>query len=226
MKAYIIHLSKIESSLTSALRLQKELANIGIFANLFEGSYGNIVAKDYNNKNRNHHPWTFKGPENLCLQEDMQKQSHPGIIGCFDSHYRLWEKCANDKVPIMIFEDDASIIREYKPVEFDDVLSLVFSHNKKMQRYIKHLDDPQDIPEACDYKPSSMPGNAGYIIKPHAAKVLVEEYKNSFLPADNAINQHLVKIQIHSHMMGKAIKRDKTRGKSSLIRTNYWSSVE
>ena len=225
MKAYIIHLSKIQSSLTSAKRLKKELADVGIQADLFEGSYGNLVAEEFKNKNRTHHAWSIKGPSRLCTENEKEKQSHPGIIGCFDSHYRLWQHCADINQPIMIFEDDASIIRKYIPVKFEDVLSLVFSHNKKMQKYIKHLDAPQDTPEACNYKPSSMPGNAGYIIKPHAAKILVEEYKNSFLPADNAINQHLVKIQIHSHMMGKAIKRDKTQGKASLIRTKYWKNI-
>ena len=48
-------------------------------------------------------------------------------------------------------------------------------------------------------------------------------YKNSLLPADNAINKHVVNIQIHNYMRGKATLRDKTEGRSSLIRTNYWS---
>jgi hypothetical protein len=70
------------------------------------------------------------------------------------------------------------------------------------------------------YGQATMPGNGGYAIKPHAAKVLVDEYKNSFLPADNAINQYLIKIQIHSYMMGRA--RSKHEGNISLIRTDVW----
>lgn len=225
MNAYIIHLSKIQNSLNSALRLQKELLDVNIRAQLFEGSYGDRTIKHYAKKDRTHHNWTFKGPDKICTEEQKLKQTHPGIIGCFDSHYRLWKKCIKENQPIMIFEDDASIVRQYHPVEFDDVLSLVFSHNKKMAKYIDHLENPNDEIKACDYKPSSMPGNAGYIIKPHAAEILINEYKNSFLPADNAINQWLVKIQIHSHMMGKAIKREKTNGKSSLIRTKYWTQT-
>ena len=62
--------------------------------------------EEYKKKNRKHHPWTFKGPTNLCSLDDMQKQSHPGIIGCFDSHYRLWQKCCQLKEPILIMEDD------------------------------------------------------------------------------------------------------------------------
>jgi GR25 family glycosyltransferase involved in LPS biosynthesis len=225
MKAYIINLSRIESSYNSALRLQEELRNYGIRAELFEGSYGNEIIKEYKNKKRNHHPYTFKGPNNPVSEDFKEKQSTPGVIGCFDSHYRLWQKCAELDEPIMIFEDDAHIIRPYYPVEFEDVLSVVSSHGKKMNKYEHHMDNPQGEPSACYYHRSSMPGAAGYVIKPHAAKILVDEFKNSFLPADNAIMQHLVTIEIHSHMMGKAIPRSKFGGKSSLIRTNYWSKI-
>lgn len=223
MKAYIIHLSKIDSSLKSALRLQKQLDNFNIKNELFEGSYGDITKKHYDEIGRKHHPFTFKGPDALLPEDVKLKQSLPGVIGCFDSHYRLWQKCVELDTPIMIFEDDADVIRSYKSVEFKDVLSLVFSHNKKMNKYIDYLENPKGLPTAVEYKPASMPGNAGYAIKPHAAKILVDAYKNSFLPADNAINKNYVCIQIHNYMMGKAIPRDKTGDKSSLIRTRFWN---
>lgn len=223
MKAFIINLSKIEGSRNSGLRLQKELADVNIDADLFEGSYGDVTKKQYADIEREHHPWTFKGPSKLLPIEFKLRQSTPGVIGCFDSHFRLWERCIELDEPIMIFEDDAQIIRPYHPVEFRSVLSLVFSHYKKMQKYLGHLETPQGNPRACTYSSASMPGAAGYAIKPHAAKILVDTFANSFLPADNAIMQHLVKIEIHSHMMGKAIPREKTGNKSSLIRTKFWN---
>ena len=223
MKAFIIHLSKIPSSLESGLRLQSQLADFGINSELFEGSYGDITKEYYYSINRLHHPWTFKGPDVLLPEDFKNKQSTPGIIGCFDSHYRLWKKCVELDEPILIFEDDAHIYRNFIPVEWDEVLSLVFSHKKKMNKYIDYLESPTGVPAACNYKPASMPGNAGYAIKPNAAKKLVKMYKKSFLPADNAINCHVVKIQIHNYMMGKAIPREKTGKRASLIRTNYWN---
>lgn len=223
MKAFIVYLSKIESSLKSGLRLKAELNNVGIDAELFEGSYGNITKEHYKSIGRKHHPWTFKGPNKPLPEWFKEKQSTPGIIGCFDSQYRLWQKCVELNEPIMIFEDDAHIICQYYPVDWQDVLSLVFSHNKKMNKYIDYLYNPQGKPRAMPYKPASMPGNAGYAIKPHAAKILVDTYANSFLPADNAIMQHLVKIEIHNYMMGKAEPREKIGKTSSLIRTKYWN---
>lgn len=225
MKAFIIHLSKIDSSLASGIRLQKELKDIcNIDAVLFEGSYGDVCKEEYIKQGRKHHPWTFKGPSVLCNDDYIKKQSTPGIIGCFDSHYRLWKKCVELKEPIMIFEDDAHIERQFYPVEFEEVLSLVSSHSKKIKKYIEYLECPVGPPIASDYLQSSMPGNAGYAIKPKAAAKLVNMYRNTFLPADNAINQHIVKIQIHNYMLGKAKPRDKTAGKASLIRTHYWKN--
>jgi GR25 family glycosyltransferase involved in LPS biosynthesis len=69
-----------------------------------------------------------------------------------------------------------------------------------------------------------MPGCCGYAIHPHAAKKLVTTYAKTFLPADNAINQHHVTIEIHNYIMGIAlIKKD---GKKSLTRTKFWGTYQ
>lgn len=222
MKAYIIHLSKIPASVKSAQKLLEELSTVEIDAELFEGSYGNVVSKQYAQHHRHCHPWGIKGPDNLYNEEFKKKLSTPGVIGCFDSHYRLWQKCISLDQPIMIFEDDAHVIRPYIPVEWDEVLSLAFSHSKKMQKYLHYLESPAGNPVAASYEQSSLPGAAGYAIKPNAAKKLVDFYQYTFLPADNAVNQHVVHIQIHNYMMGLAVDREKTDGRASLIRTRIW----
>lgn len=208
------------------MQLQQQLSSYGIENELFEGSYGNVTKTAYAAQGRSCHHWGIKGPEVPLDNSYREVLSTPGVIGCFDSHYRLWEKCVNINQPIIIFEDDAVLERTYYPVEWIDVLSLASSHSKKMGKYIQYLNNPSGEPIAKDYGQSSMPGNAGYAIKPHAARKLINEYKHSFLPADNAINQHIVRIQIHSHMMGRAQPRDETDGKSSLVRTKIWDTKE
>ncbi len=220
-KAFIIHLSKVESSLSSALKVKESLQKFNLDAELFEGSYGNVTIKEYIEQNRTCHDWGIKGPDNPYSDEVKKSFLIPGLIGCFDSHYRLWKKCVELNEPIFVFEDDVVIERGFIPVEWKDVLSVAFSHAKKYLLYKDYLDNPTGDAIAAPYKQSTMPGNGGYLIKPHAAKKLVDAYKNSFLPADNAINQYLVSIQIHSYMMGKA--RSKKEGNISLIRTKYWN---
>jgi GR25 family glycosyltransferase involved in LPS biosynthesis len=221
MKSFIIHLSKMPSSLESALLVKQSLDNFNMESELFEGSYGSDVKIKYAETNREWHPWGFKGKNRPYSDIDRKSLwGIPGEMGCFDSHYRLWQKCIELDKPILIFEDDVVLVRPYIPVVWDDVLSVAFSHTKKMPKYQHYLDTPEGTPVAALYSQASMPGNGGYAIKPHAAKILVEEYKNSYLPADNAINQTLVKIQIHSYMMGRA--KTKHEGNISLIRTGVW----
>jgi GR25 family glycosyltransferase involved in LPS biosynthesis len=225
MKSFIIHLSKIESSLTSALEVKSALDKFNMDAELFEGSYGSTIKEKYTKDKRSWHPWGFKGRDKPYSDDDRKMLwGIPGEMGCFDSHYRLWQRCIELNEPILIFEDDVELVRPYIPVEWEDVLSVAFSHTKKMPKYQHYLDTPAGDPCAADYGQASMPGNGGYAIKPHAAKILVEEYKNTYLPADNAINQTLVKIQIHNYMMGKA--RSKHEGNISLIRTKIWNTDE
>jgi GR25 family glycosyltransferase involved in LPS biosynthesis len=211
----------MESSLSSALTVKSTLDKFDMDAELFEGSYGSEVKNQYAETNRSWHPWGFKGRERPYSEDDRNALwGLAGEMGCFDSHYRLWQKCVDLNESILIFEDDVQLMRPYIPVDWEDVLSVAFSHAKKMPRYQHYLDSPEGEPYAAPYGQASMPGNGGYAIKPHAAKILLNEYSNTYLPADNAINQHLVKIQIHSYMMGKA--KSKQDGNISLIRTTVW----
>lgn len=221
MKSFIIHLSKIESSLTTALNLKKQLEDFNMPVELFEGTYGNDAVEMMKEEGRLIHQLGIKGVINPH-DEKLNKMMTPGVKGCFYSHYRLWQKCVELNEPIIIWEDDIVLSRPYFSIDWQDVLILALGHQQKSPRYMHLLTDPQGDPRPEDYKQSSMPGCCGYAVKPHAAKKLTEIYKNSYLPADNAINVHHLKIEIHSHVMGIAlVKKD---GKKSLTRTDYWNT--
>jgi GR25 family glycosyltransferase involved in LPS biosynthesis len=54
-----------------------------------------------------------------------------GTIGVFESQYALWEKCANENRPIMIFEDDVT----FQTLEVQEELNLILNeinHNFDM----------------------------------------------------------------------------------------------
>ena len=226
MKSYIICLSKIEASLNTATNLKKQLEEFDMPVDLFEGTYGNDAVDIMKQENRTVHPFGIKGPqavENNDPTDNNSKISSPGVRGCFLSHYRLWQKCAELDTPIIIWEDDIVLTRPYTPVEWQDVLVVALGHPKKSERYMSYLTDPEGMPEAMPYRNSSMPGCCGYAIKPHAARILINTYANTYLPADNAINQHHVKIEIHNHIMGTALVGKGI--KKSLTRTNFWNKL-
>jgi hypothetical protein len=226
MKNFIICLSKIEASLKTATNLKNQLIDFGAEVELFEGTYGNDAGVIIKNEGRTIHPWGIKGPpaNGIIVPVDPSIQLSLGEQGCFYSHYRLWKKCVERNEPIAIWEDDIVLTRKYLPIEWEDVLILALGHPSKTEKYRHYFDSPAGEPVAELYYQSSMPGCCGYAIKPHTAKKLLDIYNKTYLPADNAINQHHVRIQIHNHVMGMALtKKD---GKKSLTRGCFWDKLK
>jgi GR25 family glycosyltransferase involved in LPS biosynthesis len=186
---------------------------------LFEGTYGSDAVKMMRDENRILHPTGIKG---LINPDDpkIDKMTSPGVKGCFYSHYRLWQKCVELNEPMIIWEDDIVLTREFAKVDWEDVLIVALGHPSKSKKYIDYLNSPAGIPQVSEYKQSSMPGCCGYAIKPHAAKQLLNTYFQTYLPADNAINKNIVKIDIHNYIMGIALT--KNEGKKSLTRPKAW----
>jgi GR25 family glycosyltransferase involved in LPS biosynthesis len=193
---------------------------------LFEGTYGHDAIEMMEKENRTWHPFGIKGPKDEVDPNAVPtlKGSSPGVKGCFYSHYRLWQKCVELNEPIIIWEDDIVLRRPFIPIDWTDVLILALGHPTKTEKYRHYLETPEGNPRPEPYFQSSMPGCCGYALKPHAAKKLIDTYNNTFLPADNAINQYHVIIEIHSHVMGIAlVKKD---GKKSLTRTTFWNTYK
>ena len=161
------------------------------------------------------HPINFRG--NPTEERDANKASKPGVMGCFYSHYRLWKRCVEINETICVFEDDVKVLRPLAKVEFDEVLVIAMG-SRKNEKYLQYIHDPQGECHAAEYLHKSMPGTVGYMIKPAAAKKLLDYYKNTFLSSDNAINRCVVTIQIHSHIMG-SVHLDK---KSLTVSTKFW----
>jgi len=220
LKNFIICLSKIPSSIDTAINLKNKLEEFDSDVALFEGVYGNDAVKLMDKEGRKLHPVGLKG--HIDPESDYgKKMQTPGVKGCFYSHYNLWKKCVELNEPIIIWEDDIVIQRPFESVEWEDILIVALGHPTKSERWMHLLDDPSGDPQALQYKSPSMPGCCGYAIKPKAAKKLLEKFHNTYLPADNAIHRDIVTIQIHSYIMGKALL--KVDGKKSLTRTNFWN---
>lgn len=114
MRSFIICLSKIESSLTTALNLKHQLEEFKMPVELFEGTYGNDAVEMMVKENRTWHPFGIKGPDAVPDPDAVpsQKGNTPGVKGCFYSHYRLWQKCVELNEPIIIWEDDIVLTRQ------------------------------------------------------------------------------------------------------------------
>lgn len=223
MKAFIISLSKVESSRTSSEEMLKKLIAFNLEAELFEGTYGNEADKIFQKEGRKLVEKSFKG--NIVSQGDdyYYKSNRPGVKGCFHSHYRLWKKCIELNEPILIFEDDVILERGFIPISWSEVLLLAVGKSKyQTDHYKKLLYNPEGAPKAFKLPHRVMPGAVGYGITPTAATKLVERYTTEFAPADNAINVGVVKLECHNYLMGRAAQSED--GKRSLTTSvKFWT---
>ena len=249
MKAFVIYLQEREHSVESSAVVYETLTQFGIDAELFEGVPGDVAVRVAEHEGRTLWPYGIKNRElsqdellkfirpelrgeflkdyhgkifqRMGVGNDAGKMSKPGVVGCFYSHYTLWEKCVELNEPIMIFEDDVKFYRNFEPVEWDGVLVLALGKQTYLSDPWKtFLENPTGAPMAMPWRNFSMPGCVGYAIKPHAAKELVKTYRSHFCPADNAINGFVCQIQISNYQMGRTTLPEE--GNQSSIKVKDW----
>ena len=221
MKAFVIGLSRIPTSIKSAEATLNTLRSYGLDAQHWEGTYGHEAAENFAKEGRVLADRSFKG---LPVDDDYRNSCmRPGVMGCFHSRYRLWKHCVALNEPILIFEDDVIFERGYIPVEWRDVLLLATGKSVYLQDfYAEKLYRPIGPAYAVGFKGKVMPGAVGYGLTPAGAAKLTEYYKTIFLPADNAMNIRVVNLQCHNHLMGRAATD--VDGKKSLTKTKMWKN--
>jgi len=249
MKAFVIYLPDRPHSVSYSNYMVAQLQEYGIDANLFEGVNGDIAVDLARRSRKKLYPYSIKNRkltqnevkgmlrddyqdtffvkhhaeiyERQLIGDDSGKMSRPGVVGCFYSHYALWEKCVDLNEPIMIFEDDVKFFRGFEPIDWDGVLILSLGKTAFLKDPWKtYLQNPSGLPQAIKWKNFSMPGASGYAIKPDVARGLIKFYKPYWYPADNAINQFMCSIQCHNYLMGRNTLPEE--GNISMTKTKDW----
>ncbi|AMG13721.1 glycosyltransferase family 25 protein [Vibrio vulnificus] len=156
-----------------------------------------------------------------------------GELGCFASHYLLWEKCLELNEPIVVIEDDAQLeacfddsmsrINELEPYGY---VRLFVNGRKrpfvKVGSYISH-----DIVEYL-----RGPGaTRAYFVTPMAARKFIESAQEWLLPVDDYMDQFwLNKVACRGIMPGivknetdhgSYIVRNKSHKKNRITRELY-----
>lgn len=111
----------------------------------------------------------------------------PNEIGCFLSHKKAWQICVNKNQPTLIFEDDFILLPHYQ-----NTLQLLLAefHNWQLIRLqalaMTQHDIIKTIGDISIVKNHEDPlGATAYIIKPEAAKILIEHAKDIYEPLDH-----------------------------------------
>lgn len=201
--AYIIRLENNKHSRNMAYECKVAAEANGITAQYFQAIDGKNANDEYIKSGVPRPPKAIK-------------KGRAGVLGCFFSHYYLWDKCAKLNRPIIILEHDGFFIRPLPDNildQFDDILKLdrydpySKEYNQTVDKSIKSklrvIDYKNPAPKntlkigtGAEY----FKGAYSYIIKPHAAKRLIHWIKmnrhgKGHRPADQQIGSGINRLQ-------------------------------
>lgn len=186
MKLYILSLKDSQERRSS---IQKQLQSIKIKFKFFDAVNGRATPpsplfEKYNYRKR---LWLTSG--RLPLK---------GEIGCFASHYLLWEKCVELNEPILILEDDVRVVEDISNyIEIIENKTNEYGFLRlepelgKCKLYLKEKKENYEI----YYMDNNWGGTTAYSISPSAARKLLKGSESWYMPVDNYIGS----IYIH-HM--------------------------
>lgn len=192
MQAFIIRLQENPHSCIMAKECYDQAVKHGLQPEFFRAIHGKDVEEHY---------------EKTGLRKARKfKKNRIGVLGCFFSHYYLWQKCIELNKPIVILEHDGYFI---KPINesildtFTDVLKLdrLDPYSKSYNSLIEQESNtPIRVEKYKNPKPKKIEdtgnyfkGAYSYIIKPQAARKLVNWITHhGHLPADQQIGDKIV----------------------------------
>ena len=187
MKAFIIYLKEVQSTVDSALECKRTCREHGLDGWLMEGftpSRADAFIKANNLKAY------LPGPKLYNI-----KWQKGGVRGCMISHYHAWKKCIELDEKIVVLEHDSRVISETYTEDFQDVLHL--------DGYRWEADPYQDqVPFVEDFVhvrkgENQLKGTYGYVIKPHAAKRLVQgAHEDGLTASDMFVREKYVRIEV------------------------------
>lgn len=196
IKTFIIRLEENKHSCQMAQECYDQAIKFNLQPEFFKAINGNDADYHYEKTN--------------IRRQGKFKKNRLGVIGCFFSHYYLWQKCINLNEPIIILEHDGYVIKDIDISlleTFNDVLKLDrldpydLKYNNKIEKENKLSTTVQPYKynnkkvkkvELGDY----FKGAYSYIIKPQGAKKLIDFIsKNGHRPADQQINSSIVELK-------------------------------
>jgi len=213
MKAYVIYQNDNILSHRAVEKLEKSIEeyDCDIELVLFAATTPKTLERDLKEFPHLEYTYPQQGYQRICEETGMKLMGYNTSdvkkkFACTISHARLWKKCAEELEEIMILEHDAIFTRRYKwPFIWHGGIlglndprgatrkSMVF-HNK-----ISHKEGIHDCPFVDNENvPQGLAGNSAYIIRPFAAKKLLDKlYKLGVWPNDALMcNQIIDSIKV------------------------------
>lgn len=174
-----IFVINIEKSIDRAKHIQEQFEALDLNFHLFAAVDGR--AEDH---------YLFKKYNNQMRLRIKGKALEKSQLGCYASHFLLWEKCVSLNHPIMILEDDALINRTHfkkiyqliKNGSFDNYECIRLFQNPLKKHKYKVVEKINDY-SVIKYLKGPM-GTVGYYVTPAGANKLIQNSEEWIFPVD------------------------------------------
>jgi GR25 family glycosyltransferase involved in LPS biosynthesis len=191
MKAFIIRIKDDIASEKAAKALVESCPDKHIEFRMFDAITPNLVDIVMSHVNLKwNYPWTGN---QMDFRSGLLKSAYPTAvpnkrIGCFLSHYKLWQSCVAYDEPIIIHEHDAFYldklpVKDLRKSRYDIIgFNSPFGATRRSSDYhdvvINSTDDDCGVVRApkidADNIPQGIAGNSSYYIKPKGAQKLID----------------------------------------------------
>ncbi|RBM42825.1 glycosyltransferase family 25 protein [Vibrio tarriae] len=178
MKIYVISL---KNSLDRRASIEQQMASYGLTFEFFDAIDGRINPP---------HPIFFNYDYAKRLWFTSGKMPSKGELGCYASHYLLWQKCIELGEPIVILEDDVKIkpeLQEYIRYVADEIGNFGFLRLQLAYERSKCLLKKNTDKYSISFLTNNFGGAIGYALSPQSASKLVNASERWSMPVDNYI---------------------------------------
>ncbi len=166
--------------------MREQLNRLGIPYEFFDAIHGA--------QNPDHHLFKKYNDKKRASLRGANASLRPAQLGCFASHYLLWEKCVQANAPIIVLEDDAILLAPFMSF-YENVSQFAANHGlvwlqpsrksaNQAGRRIEKI-GPFTIKKFA----KGFAGTTGYMITPQTAKTLLDYCKEWIYPVDNTMDR-------------------------------------
>ena len=199
MKAYVITIKGQQDDQVSNLKQSIVDTESDIELHEFDAVVPETVESDMHRFvyfNRADFKWTWPtspDQDHLDLKTGLYKfcydaQNQDKKVACSLSHMLLWDKCVVNNEPIIIFESDAYVTRQFDTSEFDTAKVCGLNDPRKATRRANIFDEKasskfglQSVPTVNRIGeqpvPQGLAGHSSYYITPEGAKELLDKVR-------------------------------------------------
>ena len=179
MKTVVVNLKKREDRLASFKTCHPDL-EFEVF-HAVDGeqvNYGGLVSQGFDVR----HDW---------IDPILNTRLTKGEVGCFLSHWSIWQKCIERNEKVLVLEDDARLTDRFDLQEIEkltDTYNFLYLGWKEMAKSIP-IDDKL-------VQPLYPYWTLGYVITPQSAKILCNDaIKSNVIPVDEYLPTMMPKLK-------------------------------